>query len=92
MDLISRQAAIDAIDRFNVCGYVEEPWEKLRDALQALPSAQPEIIRCKDCKYYKDFSCTNDYWYTECLTGDLIGIDVQPWEEFYCYFAERREV
>ena len=41
-DLISRQAAIEAIDRFNVFGYVEEPWEKLSGALQALPSAQPE--------------------------------------------------
>ena len=48
-DTINRRAAIETLDRFNVFGYVEEPWEKLSGALQALPSAQPEIIRCKEC-------------------------------------------
>lgn len=43
-DTISRRAAIETLDRFNVFGYVEEPWEKLSGALQALPSAQLEII------------------------------------------------
>ena len=42
-DCISRQAAIEAMERFNVCGYVEEPWEKLRDALQELPTAEPTL-------------------------------------------------
>ena len=51
-DLIDRQDAIDAIDRFNVCGYVEEPWEKLRDVLQTLPSAQPEP--CEDAVSRQD--------------------------------------
>ena len=41
-DTISRRAAIETLDRFNVFGYVEEPWEKLSGALQALPSAQPK--------------------------------------------------
>ena len=47
-DLISRQAAIDATwfepsytDPMNVL-------TEVRDRLKALPSAQPEIIRCKD--------------------------------------------
>lgn len=83
-DCISRQAAIRIAS-----GYCHPA--NVAKELAKLPSAQPEIIRCKDCMYYKDLSCTNDYWYTECLTGDLIGIDVQPWEQFYCYFAERRE-
>lgn len=30
--------------------------------LKKLPSAQPEIIRCKDCKHYKDGECTNTFW------------------------------
>ena len=57
-DLISRQAAIDALDgeieitgRTNakaVKGYVR----LVKDRLERLPSAQPEIIRCKDCIYY----------------------------------------
>ena len=47
-DLISREAAIDAIDRFNVCGAVEEDWVTLRDALQALPSAESGWIPISD--------------------------------------------
>ena len=52
MDLISRQAAIDATwyepsytDPLNVL-------TEVRDRLKALPSVQPEIIRCKDCKHW----------------------------------------
>ena len=45
-DLIDRKAAIDAIDRFNVCGAVEENWVTLRDALQALPTAEQDWIPC----------------------------------------------
>lgn len=68
-DLISRQAAIDALDQiFDRCeeievhlpegdpdgtGYKMYPdymivWKYLHQ----LPSAQTEIVRCKDCKYY----------------------------------------
>ena len=42
MDLISRQAAIEAMDGFNACGYVEEPFEKLEKALKEISAAQPE--------------------------------------------------
>ena len=41
-DLISREAAIDAMDGFNACGYVEEPFERLEKALKEIPAAQPE--------------------------------------------------
>ena len=51
-DLISRQAAIDATwfepsytDPLNVL-------TEVRDRLKALPSAQPEIIRCRECKWW----------------------------------------
>ena len=50
-DLISRQAAIDATweepsytDPLNVL-------TEVRDRIEALPSAQPEIIRCRECKF-----------------------------------------
>lgn len=48
-DLISRQAAIRAVNtalfpKINTAKDAEK-------ALRGLPSAQPEIIRCKDCKY-----------------------------------------
>ena len=41
-DTISRRAAIDALDCIN----------GVEEVLRSLPSAQPEIIRCKDCKNY----------------------------------------
>ena len=40
-DLIDRQAAIDAVDYWHGIDASE--------ALSRLPSAQPEIIRCKEC-------------------------------------------
>ncbi len=52
-DLISRQAAIDVVlDRMNVekHGRNAKP-EEIQWALEKLPSAQPGIIRCKECKY-----------------------------------------
>ena len=72
-DLISRQAAIEAIIN--------------------LPSAQPELIRCKDCGHFHYDTpyviqgvpvlghevC--DFWGDRCKTS----------ENGYCSFAERRE-
>lgn len=53
-DLINRQAAIDAIkalwDGAPTAQHVSAMFD-CEDAIQALPSAQPEIIRCKDCKH-----------------------------------------
>lgn len=99
-DLISRKMAIDAmkklekedIERYGVSipegFYASEAIE----ALQALPSIKEEIIRCEDCKYFDkhNYECNNDYWYTEILSGDLIGISIQPWKDFYCYYGERK--
>ena len=53
-DLISRQAAIDALDEIEAevadgYGYQYAKW---REYFVEMPSAQPEIIRCKDCIYY----------------------------------------
>lgn len=48
-DTISRQAAIEALKAHeDYKGYLHGDFEEI---LEALPSAQPEIIRCKDCKY-----------------------------------------
>lgn len=41
-DLISRQDAIDALDRINCCGYVEGSWDIVRGIIEDVPSAQPE--------------------------------------------------
>lgn len=52
-DTISRQAAIGAIDEIESeiaegCGFEYEKWRKY---FCDLPSAQPEITHCKDCKH-----------------------------------------
>ena len=74
-DTISRQAAISHVDDVpyikdhpNV-GLLWKAW------IESLPSAQPEIIRCKDCR--------NNHWCNiqeAAMAGD----------NFFCGAAERR--
>ena len=55
-DTISRQAAIDALIKadYEFTGILSEPRaRRFEQTINALPSAQPEIIRCKDCKHLK---------------------------------------
>ena len=89
-DCISRQAAIDALAdmhcKSDEDGYV---WIIRSDAwarIDALPSAQPEIIRCKDCKYITEHYDTDGnvpYW--TCSEWDS-GTDYDG----FCHYAERR--
>lgn len=74
-DLIDRQAAIDAI-----MGQPPEPhypsWYAAQ--IEKLPSAQPEIIYCKDCKWKQGAECVR-------------FADVRPFPSDFCSRAERRE-
>lgn len=82
-DQISRRAAIGAIN--NIMPTKEglyEPSEVLWELMQ-LPSVQPEIIRCKDCKWW-----SNDD-YRECSNPNYDDGYVTP-AGFYCGYAERR--
>lgn len=100
-DLIDRRAAIDAIIEDKICddllkimialghGNKAETLNMTCDRhakmLMSLPSAEPEIIRCKDCKDYQtdwETSCPNRHY---CATVDL----TMP-EDGFCSFAERR--
>lgn len=88
-DLIERQAAIDAM--CSVCGYDCDKSKFVYNApqceqvilcpehyaLSVLPSAQPEIIRCKDCKWKQGSECTR-------------FSDVRPFPDDFCSRAERR--
>ena len=86
-DLIDRQAAIDALKGMAVPLYkdpaCEDIWERDRtldnaiDAIRGLPSAQPEIIRCKDCKHWDGVDACD-------------VIDVPVWDNDFCSMAERR--
>ena len=56
-DLISRQTAIDTVRKCSVKevtpAYMLIDKAEVITELVMLPSAQPEIIRCKDCKHYQ---------------------------------------
>lgn len=90
--LISLQAAIDVICKACANGddYVEcverRPESTFCDeivALRKLPSAQPEIIRCKNCTWWSDDE------YRECSSPNYDNVHVTP-AGFYCGYAERR--
>ena len=92
-DLIERQAVIDAFDctdelivggeanAQNVMDYIN----KVIGKIETLSSAQPEVIRCKDCKDYQtdwETSYSNRHY---CATMDSF----MP-EDGFCNYAERR--
>ena len=76
-----------------------EEYQRIIDRFMAFASAQPEIIRCKDCKYqekewiedkrFKD----NGYWVYGCeVISDACGY--WAWfgqDDEFCSDAERRE-
>ena len=66
-DLISRQAAIDAI--------FGRSHEIIKMRIGNLPSAQPDIIRCPDC-YYNDGTA-----YCELHFRDVKAKDFCSWAE-----------
>ena len=87
-DLISRQAAIDAINR-------AATKEAARWSVEELPSAHPEIVRCKDCRWWDKYG---DYDNGYCMAAKH-GYWSGHWEisirrtykgNFYCADAERR--
>ena len=95
-DLISRQAAIDAIvntvseiglhDNSEVARYgATFRQHEIIDIIEGMPSAQPEIIMCKDCKHHRKdshglyYCCRKEYGYGWGLND-------------FCSYAERREV
>ena len=90
-DLISRQAAIDALAKFVPYAICDESTESYTNGLTdayylilQLPSAQPEIIRCKDCRYYQD---NNDgYPHINCKWD----ANETPDADDFCSGAERR--
>ncbi len=106
-DLISRQAAIEALGEEPLVWHEGEDeiaernqWRRDVNAIKALPSTQPELIRCKDCKHRPIATRADE--------GVLWGFSVEfpdercplqcedgwynyyPKDDFYCANAERR--
>lgn len=91
-DLIDRQAAIDVIDSYevNAPDYMQGWAVKLIEAIKGdirgliseLPSAQPEIVHCKECKHAP--KCYGDVLMRS-RGGGYIYCPVE-----YCSRAERR--
>ena len=87
-DLISRQAAIRWVKtECNPYGNPTldfESGKKVIKHLEQMPSAQPEIIRCKDCKFYSPMN-------RETKTGICNLIMHQNFgDNWFCAGAERR--
>ena len=99
-DCISRQAAIKTVSEYGSV-WMEYTLGMTKDEIaqralnnakatmirivKELPSAQPDIIRCKECKY-------SEHWYKDkrrCFLWHEAGIDV--FEDGYCNYAERKD-
>ena len=91
-DLISRQDAIDIALTFFVeflgGAFHEDDQRKLIALYEQLPSVQPEIIRCKDCKH-KVLTENGEYW-PEDIVCDFWESDGLTAGDF-CSYAEMRE-
>ena len=100
MDLIDRQKATDKIiarypdsdaTQYNI-GYADAINDVLKD-IRYMPSAEPEIIRCKDCKYFERYTDDGTFesvlkmhqWDGEC--SEWVGHTYMGW---FCSRAERR--
>ena len=78
-DTISRAAAIalvEEVESKRLKGEIDLTYAPMIKGIKALPSAQPEIIRCKDCRYNND--CEIQY-------------SAQSADEFFCGCAERKD-
>lgn len=91
-DDISRQSAIEAALTFIVeyCGaaFDDDMQKMLCERLDALPSAEPEIIRCKDCMHYVKDHGWNRIEYTVCSLSPLHKVLREPND--FCSRAKRK--
>ena len=90
MDPIDRRAAINAAGRADYRGLAVEDVKKVTDEvikeLKRLPSAQPEIIHCRDCKHY--YYADNRVPQEQMCVCDLDGDRWTP--DSFCSFGERK--
>ena len=81
-DCISRKAAIDAVNAHYHDEYFN--FYTVTEILKQLPSAQPEIIHCRECKY------SDENWRRVSVKW-LPCMDIRVPSNWFCGSAERRE-
>ena len=80
-DTISRRAAANEMQRF--LGYLDQDMiNRLKIVINRLPSAEPEVTRCKDC----------DWWAKreDSLQGRCALMRLYPTGAWYCANAKKR--
>ena len=91
-DCISRQAAVELAMKYcpDDGGAVQCDGDirGLLDELENLSSAQPEIVRCKDCKWYELPSHKITENCVRWMKRNSILLPIKP--DDYCSYAERR--
>lgn len=106
-DLISRQAALDALGEEPLVWHEGEDeiaernqWRRDVNAIKAVPSVQPDIIMCKDCKrhnigigdFREDGNTRHWLWKDEaCPLVQYRGkAQGHEFDYQFCAYAERR--
>lgn len=100
MSTISREAAI----AYSISGMTREidgdKWirvSEVRESIKTMPSAQPEIVRCKDCKWWDKKYESETYGYCQAIKHSYYS---RHWEisiyrtyeaDFFCADAEPKE-
>jgi len=97
-DTISRQDAIDALDgEITVTGRANAEAVRgyarlVADRLKRLPPAQPEIIRCTECKHYREYDSeyVANAVVVQCM-ADRYPISETIPDGWFCAGAERKD-
>lgn len=58
------------------------------DYIELAPKISGEIVRCRDCKYYKPWVLSRPENGGDCV---LNKVEVDVWFDGFCAWAERRE-
>ena len=103
-DLIDREQAKDAIDKYLVGRNLVTDGTFMARLIKEividrLPSAEPQIVRCKDCKHWIPYDWMfSEMWQSKNIADypeDDIGCDCSEMKmkaNDFCSRAERREV
>ena len=87
----------------NISSVIGDIWEltgaEIREVINSQPTIQPEIVRCKDCKYWIPYDWMfSEVWRSKNMADypeDEIGCnwcDMAMKADDFCSRAERREV